>query len=536
MGKRRGFGYLHLLTYEIIHRSNGNRWPLAIKKQCHFNNGSCQGCGSGQKRYSLTSPVFSAAFLQLLLLQKSNLQFAQFQQKCPSNTLCFGIVLIHDHFPNDALTNDWYDGRRRIHSLYFHKSNLKTIEPNAFECGAFEDLRKLSIASVAAPIEIKRGAFDGLANLRSLMWSNMVLANIDYRILHAFTSTQLATIKIVNCNSDAMSTYDLLGTVELNNLKALHLHENPLMFHGRITSNSFGRMAKLETLALQSCAIETIHAETFENMPSIGHLNLEHNLLKTLALAVFERFPWMLTDLQLDNNPWACDCQLYRLKKFMVDQEFGYQRTFRDICNRIEVIEVAERLCRYAQRAANVATTIEQRQCILHSGTNTMRIKYGSRVTLKFIQLVSNWYAGLLIQHSKRIYVLVMESTAPKFCNCANKVYECHRFDSIRNRTDVRLMVDGMRLVCAMDLDSNGTVWPLNCITYNRAKSANFWITEQHRYRLLAVYILLSITSFVVPLGLVLSCAGSSPTTLKVWMSAGSPFNGMMGPGVVVIK
>lgn len=416
--------------------------------------------------------------------------------------------------------------------MYIHKSNLKTIEPNAFKCDAFEDLRELSIGSVATPIEIKRGAFDGLANLQKLLWSSMVLANIDYRLLHAFTFTQLSTIKVVNCNSDSMSTYDLLGTVELNNLKALHLHGNPLMFHGRITVNSFGKMAKLEILTLESCAIETIHSNTFKYMPWLGFLNLQSNLLKTLPPTAFQRFPWMLADLQLDNNPWACDCQLYRLKKFMVDQNFAYRRTFRDICNRIEVIEMAERICLYAPRADNVAT-IEQRKCIYHSGTNTMRIKYGARVLLKIVQLVSNWYAGLLIRHSKRSYLLVMESSAPKFSNCANKVYQCHRFDSIQNRTDVRLMADGMRLVCAMDTDSNGTVWPLNCIAYNRARTASFWITEQQRYRLLAVYILLCITSFAVPLGLVLSCAGSPTATLKVWMSGGTPFNGMMGRGVI---
>ncbi|XP_040846960.1 SLIT and NTRK-like protein 6 [Ochotona curzoniae] len=117
-------------------------------------------------------------------------------------------------------------------------------------------------------------------------------------------------------------------------LKQLHINHNSLeilkedTFHGLenleflqadnnfitvIEPSAFSKLNRLKVLILNDNAIESLPQNIFRFVP-LTHLDLRGNQLQTLPYVGFLEHIGRILDLQLEDNKWACNCDLLQLK------------------------------------------------------------------------------------------------------------------------------------------------------------------------------------------------------------------------------
>uniref|UniRef100_A0A5F9DSS1 SLIT and NTRK like family member 6 n=1 Tax=Oryctolagus cuniculus TaxID=9986 RepID=A0A5F9DSS1_RABIT len=117
-------------------------------------------------------------------------------------------------------------------------------------------------------------------------------------------------------------------------LKQLHINHNSLeilkedTFHGLenleflqadnnfitvIEPSAFSKLNRLKVLILNDNAIESLPPNIFRFVP-LTHLDLRGNQLQTLPYVGFLEHIGRILDLQLEDNKWACNCDLLQLK------------------------------------------------------------------------------------------------------------------------------------------------------------------------------------------------------------------------------
>ncbi|KAM4859690.1 SLIT and NTRK-like protein 6 [Thomomys bottae] len=120
-------------------------------------------------------------------------------------------------------------------------------------------------------------------------------------------------------------------------LKQLHINHNSLeilkedTFHGLenleflqadnnfitvIEPSAFSKLNRLKVLILNDNAIESLPPNIFRFVP-LTHLDLRGNQLQTLPYVGFLEHIGRILDLQLEDNKWACNCELLQLKNWL---------------------------------------------------------------------------------------------------------------------------------------------------------------------------------------------------------------------------
>ncbi|XP_068382817.1 SLIT and NTRK-like protein 6 [Eschrichtius robustus] len=123
----------------------------------------------------------------------------------------------------------------------------------------------------------------------------------------------------------------------LGHLKQLHINHNSLeilkedTFHGLenleflqadnnfitvIEPSAFSKLNRLKVLILNDNAIESLPPNIFRFVP-LTHLDLRGNQLQTLPYVGFLEHIGRILDLQLEDNKWACNCDLLQLKLWL---------------------------------------------------------------------------------------------------------------------------------------------------------------------------------------------------------------------------
>ncbi|XP_006879639.1 PREDICTED: SLIT and NTRK-like protein 6 [Elephantulus edwardii] len=147
--------------------------------------------------------------------------------------------------------------------------------------------------------------FSGLTNALSIHLGFNNIADIE---TGAFNGLGLLKQLHINHNSLEILKEDTFRGLE--NLEFLQADNN---FITVIEPSAFSKLNRLKVLILNDNAIESLPPNIFRFVP-LTHLDLRGNQLQTLPYVGFLEHIGRILDLQLEDNKWACNCDLLQLK------------------------------------------------------------------------------------------------------------------------------------------------------------------------------------------------------------------------------
>lgn len=150
--------------------------------------------------------------------------------------------------------------------------------------------------------------FSGLTNALSIHLGFNNIADIE---TGAFNGLGLLKQLHINHNSLEILKEDTFHGLE--NLEFLQADNN---FITIIEPSAFSKLNRLKVLILNDNAIESLPPNIFRFVP-LTHLDLRGNQLQTLPYVGFLEHIGRILDLQLEDNKWACNCELLQLKNWL---------------------------------------------------------------------------------------------------------------------------------------------------------------------------------------------------------------------------
>ncbi|XP_075419644.1 SLIT and NTRK-like protein 6 [Tenrec ecaudatus] len=152
---------------------------------------------------------------------------------------------------------------------------------------------------------LHKNDFAGLTNALSIHLGFNNIADIE---IGAFNGLGLLKQLHINHNSLEILKEDTFRGLE--NLEFLQADNN---FITVIEPSAFSKLNRLKVLILNDNAIESLPSNIFRFVP-LTHLDLRGNQLQTLPYVGLLEHIGRILDLQLEDNKWACNCDLLQLK------------------------------------------------------------------------------------------------------------------------------------------------------------------------------------------------------------------------------
>lgn len=251
---------------------------------------------SNNKIDDLPRNVFENLNLGVLRLSHNQLTAIPFQVFAPMERLRVldlshnGIVTILDHF---------FKFNRYIEELLLNNNNVTKLTSNAL--ADLTQLRRLDLSTNALE-SVAKGLFDALNNLEYLNLANNPISNVP-----SSTFRGLTNLRWINLSNNKLKqlTFGLFHfspritslTLDSTEIEILHNSEFlglPVLEELKIRNNK--RLIEIEPYVL---------ADT----PLIKYLDISGNSLTFLPLALANLT--QLKSLNIEDNPWACDCRMY---------------------------------------------------------------------------------------------------------------------------------------------------------------------------------------------------------------------------------
>lgn len=211
-----------------------------------------------------------------------------------------------------AFSEDVFSGLDSLQDLYLSYNHFTTLLPNFF-------------AHLPTLVHVQ------LDGNRGFQFSSSMFGNVE-------NTSNLTHISCASCNiAEISAATEALSKVMT--LRDLNLSSNRLT---SLPPRIFEANQRLETLRLDNCLIKNVSEGSFAGLIHLRKLNLSTNEIQNLPTGLFDvskkslRFVFLdsnalttldenllewssLSELQLENNPWTCDCDIEWLRQFQID-------------------------------------------------------------------------------------------------------------------------------------------------------------------------------------------------------------------------
>ncbi|XP_066273610.1 insulin-like growth factor-binding protein complex acid labile subunit isoform X4 [Branchiostoma lanceolatum] len=274
---------------------------------------------SGNKLETVTGGVF-AHLISLASLELNNNKIFRMDALLP-------IGLRYLFLKTNALTG--------IPTMNMEQIQGLDLSFNPIDVVRNQDLLKLSsltilnlsgIKNIMARGEVDPDVFKGLDNIAFLALASNNLTRVptsafrhfprltfldlsgnNFTKLESEDFENLTNIQDLDLSANNLTTVPQEFLASLSTLRSLDLSKNPIVYVG---PHAFG--PQLVEVKLENTKLRIIDGAAFNNSPNVNRLTLNNNYLQYLPETVFQPLTYYgdYETLDLDGNPWVCDCQL----------------------------------------------------------------------------------------------------------------------------------------------------------------------------------------------------------------------------------
>lgn len=138
------------------------------------------------------------------------------------------------------------------------------------------------------------------------------LAKCRIKIIGERTFKGLSNLVELDLSGNALDAVPTTTFFDCPSLMRLTLNNNPIKTLGKA---AFNHLSFLTALELSNCEISQVSDRAFQGLVSLEWLYLNGN--KLTALGGLEAVRKSLKGMELQNNPWVCDCHLINLHRWL---------------------------------------------------------------------------------------------------------------------------------------------------------------------------------------------------------------------------
>ncbi|CAH1370900.1 hypothetical protein MTP99_012401 [Tenebrio molitor] len=160
-----------------------------------------------------------------------------------------------------------------------------------------------------------------LINLQRIYLCRCRITSIDDRTFRGLTN--LVELDLSGNLLESVPTETFL---DCPSLMRLTLNANPIK---TLRRSAFNHLSFLNTIELSDCEISNVEEGAFQGLYSLEWLHLNGNKMTTLQGTSY--LPESLKGLQLQENPWECDCHILELHAWL--RAFTMPHSVEPLCN-----------------------------------------------------------------------------------------------------------------------------------------------------------------------------------------------------------